>query len=200
MRVPRLLQESSGQALVETVLLIPLLLAIILNAINFGYFFLMVLNITSSSRSSGLYSIMGSATPPAIALPPAGSATATNSVSYMAYQDLTGAVYSPSTNAGVQVCSPSVGVLNAGTVNQKSQCTSFGSIGGFPGADVDPELNSSNTAPAFLLNRVDVAYQFTPPIPFMPFNILILVSPACTSSGGTVTCTFYRHTEMRAMN
>jgi len=45
-----------------------------------------------------------------------------------------------------------------------------------------------------------VAYQFTPPIPLMPFNIIILASPACSSSGGVVTCLFYRHTEMRAMN
>jgi hypothetical protein len=184
----------------ETVLLMPLLLALILNAINFAYFFLMALNITSAARTSGLYSITGGATPAAIALPPAGTATTTTSVSYLAYQDLTGAVYSPTTNAGVQVCSPAVGVLNAGTINQKSQCTSFGSIGSFPAAEVDPELNSGSTAPAFLLNRVDVGYQFSPPIPLMPFNIIVLASPACSSSGGNVTCTFYRHAMMRAMN
>lgn len=200
MRMPKFESGSSGQALIETVLIVPLLLAIVLNAINFGYFFLMALNITSSSRSSGLYSIMGNASTAARALPLAGPYNTNTSVSYIAYQDLTGAVYSPSTsNTGVQVCSPSVGVLNVGTVNQKSACTSFG-IGGFPAADADPELNSGNTAPAFLLNRVDVAYQFSPPIPLMPFNIVVLASPACTSSGGTVSCTFYRHTEMRAMN
>ena len=184
----------------ETVLLMPLLLALILNAINFAYFFLMALNITSAARTSALYSITGGATPASIPLPPAGTATTTTSVSYLAYQDLTGAVYSPGTNAGIQVCSPAVGVLNAGTVNQKSQCSSFGSIGSFPAAEVDPELNSGSTAPAFMLNRVDVAYQFSPPIPLMPFNIIVLASPACTSSGGNVTCTFYRRAMMRAMN
>ena len=199
MRMPKFVRGSSGQALVETLLLMPLLLLIILNAVNFGYYFLMALDITASTRSSGLYSIMGSATPPAMALPPAGSQTNTTSVSYIAYQDLS-AVYSPSTNAGVQVCSPSVGVLNAGTLNQQSQCSSFGSIGTFLAADPDPELNSASTAPAFLLNRVDVAYQFTPPIPFLAFNLVVLVSPACTSTGGSITCTFYRHIEMRAMN
>ena len=199
MKMSKLARGTSGQALVETVLLIPLLLVIILNAVNFAYFFLMALNIKSSARSSALYSITGSATPAAIALPPAGAATSTSSVSYIAYQDLTGAVYSPSANAGVQVCSPSVGILNPGTVNQKTQCTTFGSIGGFQPSDPDPELNSSNTVPAFLLNRVDVAYQFSPPIPFMPFNMLVLASPACSSSGGTVSCTFYRHSVMRVM-
>jgi len=194
-------QRDSGQALMETVLMMPLLLAVVLNAINFAFFFLMALNITSSARSSGTYSIMGGATPATIAMPPAGPVTTTTSVSYIAYQDLTGAVYTPSTaNTGVQVCSPSVGVLNAGTATQQSQCSQLGLSETYPAADVDPELNSAGTVPAFLLNRVDVAYQFRPPIPLMPLNIIILASPACSSSGGVVTCLFYRHTEMRAMN
>jgi hypothetical protein len=201
MKILKLVRDNSGQALLETVLLMPLALMIVLNAVNFGYFFLMALNITSSSRSSGLYSIMGNETPAAIPVPPAGPVGAINSVSYLAYQDLTGAVYSPSTNAGVQVCSPSVGILNAGTVNQQSSCTPFGSIGSFPVSvsGPDPELNSSNTVPAFMLNRVDIAYKFTPPIPSMPFNIVVLASPSCTSTGGTVSCTFYRHSVMRVM-
>ncbi len=173
------MQHDSGQALMETVLIMPVLLAVVLNAINFAFFFLMALNITSSARSSGTYSIMGGATP----------------------ATMTGAVYSPTTtNTGVQVCSPSVGVLNAGTATQQSQCSQLGMAESFAPADPDPELNSAGTVPAFLLNRVDVAYQFTPPIPLMPFNIIVLASPACTSSGGVVTCLFYRHTEMRAMN
>ena len=36
---------SSGQALIETALVLPLLLFIVLNAVNFAYFFLMALNI-----------------------------------------------------------------------------------------------------------------------------------------------------------
>jgi hypothetical protein len=200
-------RRCRGQSLVETVLLMPLLLGIILNAVNFAYFFLMALNITASSRTSAIYSIMGSATPAAIAYPKAGdmtgcsNSTASPSVSCLAYLDLTGAVYSPSSiHLGGQVCSPSVGVLNAGTLNQKSQCQSFGLSGAFPAADVDPEPNSGNTAPAFLLNRVDVVYKFTPPIPPALFNLIVLASPACsTSPGGDVTCTFYRHIVMRAM-
>jgi len=194
-------QRDSGQALMEMVLMVPILLAVVLNAINFAFFFLMALNITSSARSSGTYSIMGGATPASIAVPLAGPVTTTTSVSYIAYQDLTGAVYSPSTsNTGVQVCSPSVGVLNAGTATHQSKCSQLGLSETYPAADPDPELNSASTVPAFLLNRVDVAYQFTPPIPLMPFNIIILASPACSSSGGVVTCLFYRHTEMRAMS
>ena len=202
MKMPKFGRGSSGQALVETILMVPLLLAIILNAINFGFLCLMALDLTSSTRSSGLYSIVGGATPAAIALPKAGPLNCTapsTSVSDLACQDLTGAVYTPSTsNTGFQVCSPSVGILNSGGVNQQSQCTTFGSVGSFPAAEPDPELNSGNTAPAFMLNRVDIAYQFSPPIPSMPFNLMVLAVPGCT--GTPLTCTFYRHIEMRAMN
>src|ERR1700758_5513804 len=117
MRKSKRFNNCSGQALIETALILPLLLMIVLNAVNFGYFFLMALNITAASRTSGIYSVMGGATPAALPLPNAGPVTTTTTVSYLAYQDLTGAVYSPSTsNTGVQVCSSSVGaILNAGT-------------------------------------------------------------------------------------
>jgi len=197
---------SSGQALIETALILPLLLMIVLNAVNFAYFFLMALNITAASRSAGIYSVMGNATPVSAAIPKAGApstacpaTTATTTVSDLALQDLCGAVLAPSTsNAGIQVCSSSVGVLNAGTGTMQTQCAQYG-VGSFPSAEPDPEKDAANIAPAFLLNRVDVAYRFTPPIPLAPFNIMALATPACSSAGGTVTCTFYRHIEMREM-
>ena len=193
MKILKLVRDNSGQALLETVLLMPLLLLIVLNAVNFGYFFLMALNITS-----------GGATPSAIALPKGFPTATTTTVSYLALQDLTGAVFSPSTMAGVQVCSssipPSPGILNVGTLNMQTRCARDpGSIGSFPPAEPDPELNAGNTAPAFLLNRVDVAYQFSPPIPTLPFNVLALAALNCVSPGGIVTCTFYRHAVMREM-
>jgi hypothetical protein len=193
-RMQRVSQNSSGQALLETALLMPLLLTIVLNAVNFAFFFLMALDITSSSRSSGIYSIMGGATPAAMALPKAGPQTTASTVSYLAFQDLTGAVSTPSTtNTGVNVCSSTVGVSGSGTTTT-TKCTSLGAGGGFPTtADSDPE------APSFLLGRVDVAYKFTPPIPHTVFNLFVYASPNCSASGGIVTCTFYRHIEMREM-
>jgi len=194
MTMRRLARNNSGQALIETALILPLLLTIVLNAINFAFFFLMALNITASSHSSGIYSIMGGATPAAQALPQAGPYDTNTSVSYLAYQDLTGAVYTPTpTNTGVNVCSSTVGVSGTGSATVTT-CTSSGIGGGFPkSSDADPE------APAFLMGRVDVAYKFSPPIPLTPFNALLLLATNCSSSGGTVTCTFYRHVVMREM-
>ena len=195
MKMRKLAQDSSGQSLVETALVLPLLLTIVLNAVNFAFFFLMALNITSSSSTSGIYSIMGGATPAAMGLPQAGPQTTTSTVSYLAFQDLTGAVSTPSTsNTGVNVCSSTVGVSGSGS-STVTTCSSLGVGSGFPASapDADPE------APSFLLGRVDVAYKFSPPIPLTPFNALLLVAPNCSSSGGSVSCTFYRHVEMREM-
>jgi Flp pilus assembly protein TadG len=192
-------RSESGQSLVETILIIPLILLIVANAVNFGYFFLMALNLSSASRSSTLYSIMGSATPAGSGFAPAGPTTSITSVSYLAYQDLTGAVSAPTVSGAVQVCSPSVGITNPGNTNQTSACSNFPSTATFPTPNSDPELNAGNTAPAFILNRVDIRYSFTPPLPAMPFNLVVLLSPACTSSGGNTSCTFYRHAEMRGM-
>ena len=194
MRARELARKDSGQALIETALILPLLLTVVLNAVNFAFFFLMALNITSSARTSGIYSIMGGATPASLALPKAGPQTTTSTVSYLAYQDLTGSVSTPSTtNTGVNVCSSTVGTSGTGT-STKTTCTSLGTGSGFPSsAASDPE------APAFLLGRVDVAYKFSPPVPLTPFNALLLVASNCSSSSGTVTCTFYRHVEMREM-
>jgi len=188
MKIGKLAENNSGQALIETALIFPLLLTLVLNAVNFAFFFLVALNITSSSRSSGIYSIMGGATPAAMPLP-----SSTN-VSNLAQQDLTGALYTPSaSNTGVNVCSSRVGTSGTGT-STVTTCTSSGIGAGYPtSAEVDPE------APSFLLGRVDVAYKFSPPIPLTPFNALLLLATNCSSSGGTVTCIFYRHIVMREM-
>src|SRR5215470_4391796 len=200
--------NSRGQSLVETALMLPLLLFLVLNAVNFGYFFLMTINLTGASRTGGIYAIMGSSTPAASALPASGPSTNLLSVTYLTQQDLTGAISNP-TSASIQVCSPintngsGSGVNGSGT-SQKSNCmtctgTSCGAVGtGSPQPDTDPE-NTATTTP-FVLNRVDINYTFTPIIPGTPFNIPLLASPICSSSGGNVTCTFHRMVEMRSMN
>lgn len=192
-------RRASGQSMVETALLIPLLLLIILNAVNFGYFFLVALNLAAAPRSGVEYSILGYATPGTLNLPSPGPPTTATSVSYLTYQDMTGALYQPS-SATVQVCSKILGVSNAGLTTQTANCvTCSGSTCGSPGTgspvpDADPE------SPLFVLHRVDVTYTFTPLIPGTPFGLTLLPSSICSSAGGKITCTFHRQVSMRAMD
>jgi TadE-like protein len=199
-------RASSGQSMIETVLLMPLLLLVLLNAVNFAYYFLNLVNLTSSQRSGVEYAIMGGATPAATSLPKTGPSTAPLSVSYDTYQDMIGGMYAPTTRGALQVCSPSAGggvLVNPGTTSERASCDTFGTAPtGFTWTTPhsDPELNAGNTAPAFVLSRLDVAYRFTPLIPGEVFNIALFLAPSCTSVNGNVSCTFHRYAEMRTMN
>jgi Flp pilus assembly protein TadG len=206
-------QNSRGQSLVETALMLPLLLLITLNVVNFGYFFLVIVNLTGAARSATLYAIQGDATPAAASIPSSGGSTpgtATGSVTYLIYQDLTGALASP-TGVTVQVCSQAnLDSAGAGTNTNTGgklrtdceTCTSSGcspadgsaassSYSGSPVPNFDPEQ------PGFVLNRVDIEYTVRPLFPGTIFNIPLRASGMCNSGG---SCNFFRHVEMRAMN
>jgi Flp pilus assembly protein TadG len=190
---------SRGQSLVETTLMIPVLLLLILNALNVGYFLFVTLNLTSATRSGIEYAIQGSATPYSTSLATATGTTA-STVSFLIYQEMTGALYAPG-SVTVQVCSPNLGTNGTGST-QTSQCqtctnSSCGSVttnNGSPAPHSDPEVTSG-----FALTRVDVIYTFSTIVPATPFNLIVASFPTCSSSGGNVSCTFARHAEMRAM-
>ena len=206
------LRNSSGQSLVETALAMPMLLCIVLNAINFAYFFLMAVNLTASSRVGAMYSAQGSATPSSTLIPvagPSGSSTCGTGTSsqlfvcFLTYEDMRGAVNSPTTRASLQVCSQANGITTPGTT-QTTTCTTYGPSlptgFTFPTPASDPELNAASTATAFLLNRVDIFYQFSPLIPGRLFNVVLMAAPICSGSGNSFACTFHRQTSMRVMN
>jgi hypothetical protein len=160
------------------------------------------LNVASAPRSGVEYAMMGPVAPAGQALPAAGPASTNTSVAYLVYQDMTGAIYSPSTKAAVQVCSQVLGLTNQGLsssgtgcsgTGQTAQCATYGTYTNPPSPCSDPE------SPAFVLQRVDVSYQFSPPIPGTPFGLALLPASVCSSSSGTVTCTFHRQVSMRAM-
>jgi hypothetical protein len=190
--------RESGQSLLETALLMPLVLLLVLNVINFGYFYVVALNLATSPRSGVLYSIMGFSTPGSLSLANAGPPSTTNTISHLSQQDLTGAINNAS-GAALQVCSLTLGLTSPGTVNQKTKCVSCtgnscgGAGAGSPAPDADPE------APNFILNRVDVTYTFSPLIPGTPFGLALLPMTACSVSGGNVVCTFHRQVSMRVM-
>lgn len=181
---------SRGQSLVETALMIPLLLLLILNAVNVGYFFLVTLNLTSATRTGIEYAIEGSSAPSNASLPTVTGSSATT-VSSLISAEL------GSFNAGtlqVRICSLNLGSTTASPPISNCQTTANG--GSFPSPDPDPEWS---TSPGFALNRVDVSYKFNTLIPATPFNLIVASFPTCSSSGGAVSCTFARHAEMRAM-
>ncbi len=195
MRTRRIVRESAGQALIETALMLPLILLLVLNCVNFGYFFIVALNLTVAPRSGVEYSILGFQTPASLSLPVAGPPSTITSISYLSQQDMTGALSGP-TAATIQVCSSTVGMFSTG-VSKCVPCTgaTCGAVGaGNPAPALDPE------APNFVLNRVDVNYVFSPPIPGAPFGLALLPLSVCTAGGGGVTCTFHRQVSMRAMN
>lgn len=187
----RLKRELHGQALVETALMIPFLLWLVFNTINFGFFFLVALNISAAPRSGVLYSILGGSTPIGISLPDPGPPGTQTSVSSLALADLTGAI-PDGANAPVQVCTARSGTTGSGTA-LLTACTQYNGSPSYT-PDADPE------APSFVLNRVDITYTFTPLLDQRLFNLILLATPTCTGSGGGVTCTFHRQVSMRAMN
>jgi Flp pilus assembly protein TadG len=162
---------EEGQSLIELALMIPIFTILVCYAVDFGFFFLVATSLNSAARNAIEYAIQGSSSPAQSAVP--GAAV----VSSLAIASIGLSTASTST-VSVRICSSSVGV---NTSNNTAQCATTssgaGAVSGTP--DIDPE------SPSFQLNRVDVVYTVTPPVP-IPASIL----PALT---------FHRMVEMRAM-
>jgi Flp pilus assembly protein TadG len=167
----RLCLGQQGQSLVEVAIMIPIFTVLVCYAVDFGFFFLVATSLNSAARNAMEYSIQGTSSPAQAAEP------AATVVSNLAIASI-GLSRASTTNVSVQVCSSAVGV-NAS--NNTTQCTSpstgAGAVTGTP--DIDPE------SPTFQLNRVDVLYTFTPPIP-IPASIFPMP-------------TFHRMVEMRGI-
>jgi Flp pilus assembly protein TadG len=172
----RIHNSRSGQALVETAVMVPLLLLILLNGVNVGYFYWAAINVTEATRAGAEWSMMGNGSSLGKALPPAGDQTIVGSVAYVAFQDMS--AFASTSNALVNVCMP---VLTGNPPTYTSSCTNTYGTGTFtPTPDTDPE--------GLTLNRIDVVYQITP-----------LIGdgwPGVWSPPSTI----HRYVEMRALN
>lgn len=170
-------RSEPGYGLIETALVLPVVLLIAFYAIDYGYFFFVALNLATSPRQGVEYSIQGYSTPSTPNLPTAAQ------VSSLTYNDLMG-VLPNSSATPMQVCSAQIGLANPGTATQKASCSTYNATGvSFPSPDSDPE------SPSFVLNRVDVKYTVSPPIPANIFGLRLVPS-----------LTFHRQVSMRAMN
>jgi Flp pilus assembly protein TadG len=162
---------QEGQSLIEVALMVPIFTILICYAVDFGFFFLVATSLNSAARNAMEYAIQGTSSPAQAAEP---SATVVSNLA-IASIGLAGA---STGSVSIRICSSAVGVTAS---NNTAQCTTAstgaGAVTGTP--DTDPE------SPKFQLNRVDVVYTVTPPIP-MPVSIF-------------PTRTFHRMVEMRAI-
>jgi Flp pilus assembly protein TadG len=212
-RESKSLSNTRGQSLVETAIMLPLLILLVLNVVNFAYIFMVIVNLTGAARSAALYSIEGSYTPYALQEAPSGTGsgssllTTPGTVAYTAYQDLTGAVWNPTASTTkIQVCSQintnsTTGsglntqggqqVANCLVCDSTNGCTPSNSFSGSPAPSADPEQ------PNFVLNEVDIQYQFNALFPGKIFNVALEAMPSAMCNAGT--CTFTRRARMRSM-
>jgi Flp pilus assembly protein TadG len=128
---------EKGQALIEFALMLPLLLLLIVNVVNFGGFFYAWITVANAARAGADYAIMGGAS--------AGNLTPASGAQIVA---LINADISSLPNAS----SVAVGVCQ----NNGTQTVITGSCSMNP---ADPE------APDYVMTTVQVTYTYTPFIP-----------------------------------
>src|SRR5438477_7229329 len=166
---PITMKKCRGQSLLEAVLMMPLMLGVVLNAVNLGYFFFVTVNLNGAIRTAAEYSVLGPNSPGTTAYAPAcnnstSCSGAGPSVSALLYQDLTSAVAN-ATSATVTVCSPSVIVSGSGTSSGYANCvictssssSDCGAAAG--GSSTSSNLDPSNSTYGFVLNHIEVKYS-----------------------------------------
>ena len=173
---PLIRSGAAGNSLIETAIMLPILLAIVFNAVNFGYFWFVGLTLAAAPRIGVEYTSQGGA-----ALT-SGSIPTTGAVETLVFDNLTNALHATTSNAAVRVCSGNSGA-GVDSTSHIAGCDSFGMSYSFAANIADPEA-----PPIFVLNRVDVAYRVTPIIPGGVFNIVV---PS--------NLTFHRQVSMRSL-
>lgn len=194
-------RNSRGQSLVETALMLPLLLLLVLNVVNLGYFFLIIVNLTGAARNSTEYSTLGNATPTTSLLPSVGPGTSTCptsgnvTVANVAQQDMCGSLSWDPSNTCIEVCSENLGLTGSGA-SQVANCNMYSGTGTSCTGVTKVTPSADPEAPNFVLQEVDITYTFSTLFPGTIFNIPLQASSMCNSG----TCTFVRRARMRAMN
>jgi Flp pilus assembly protein TadG len=169
---PRLWPRGEeGQSLIELALMVPIFTILVCYAVDLGFFFLVATSLNSAARNAMEYAIQGTSSAAQAAVPSAAA------VSNLAIASI-GLSSASTATVSVRICSSGVGTNAFGNTAQCAiPSTGAGAVTGTP--DTDPE------SPEFQLNRVDVVYIVTPPVP-IPVSIV-------------PTLTFHRVVEMRRM-
>lgn len=136
-------KENQGQALVEYILMLPLLFLLIVNVVNFGAFFYAWITVANAARAGADYAVLSGAS---VGFPAQANAA---SVAAVVTQDL--ASLPNSASATIKSCTNYLGnakILGATTVCNIS-----------PAPPADPESQT------YSLLTVDVTYTYQPLIP-----------------------------------
>ena len=164
-------RSQQGQSLIEIALMVPIFTMLVCYAVDFGFFFMVATSLNSAARNAIEFSIQGTSSPAQASEPTAAT------ISTLAIASI-GLANATTSTVSVRVCSSAVGVV---VLTNSTLCTTpstgGGAVSGTP--DLDPET------PSFQLNRVDVVYTVTPPVP-IPASIF-------------PTTSFHRMVEMRAI-
>jgi Flp pilus assembly protein TadG len=134
------LKSCGGAALIETALLLPVLLLLILNMANFGIYIFAWITVNNAARVAAEYSVCNGAP---VNLPGRPTFAQIQALTNNDVSSLPN--YAASTNPTLRVCSNTNGTV---------ACS--GSCSGACSAPVDPEPR------LYAVNYVDVEYSFTP--------------------------------------
>jgi len=136
------LQESSGQALIEYALILPLVFLIIVNLINFGGFFFAWITVANAARAGADYAILGGASVGAPGTP------STTQITTLIQEDASSLPNSASLS--ISVCTNKNGTITGSCASPPS----------------DPEPTS------YVLTSIDVTYTYVPFISAFQFPSL----------------------------
>ena len=166
------LLRNQGQALIEYLLVLPMILLLLVNVVNFGGFFYAFITVANAARAGADFAIMGGATVASghIAAPSASDITAVITAEIASLPN------NPSLS--VNVCQKN----NLAFKTLSGSCSSFQS-----------DANATDPEPTnFVVTGIDVTYTYQPFIPLFSFpNLHINATLPAT--------TIHRRALMRSM-
>jgi len=151
-RFSKRLLRNQGQALIEYILMLPMVFLLLVNVVNFGGFFYAFITVANAARAGADYAIMGGATVASAHI----SAVTASQITALITTEIASLPNNPSLS--VSVCQ------SGGTTTPTGACTSL----------TDPE------AASYVLTSIDVTYTYVPFIPLFSFpnlNIYATIPP-----------------------
>ena len=147
---------NQGQALIEFALMIPLLLVLVVNAVNFGGFIYGWIGVADGARAGAQYGVLAGAS---INGP---SQTSTANIQTLVTNETSSLPGASSSNPVVKVCTNSTTT----DIAPSASCPS--------GLKADPE------APEYVSLGIDVTYTYPPFVPALSYPLFGIILPSTT--------------------